>query len=406
MTARTKSQLRPARRKKSPARPGHGARDGTAARHDRILDPPDDGRVPGGRRSAFTAYLEEAARVSGLLTPKQEREMATEIQRGLSAALVALKKALVAAEKYRDLAPSRSGKLAKAAQRAKDLLARFNPEKLEGAELLKHLEHGAREDLGLAMLKWHDPDAYRVAERFFCANLRLVIQQAKRFAFHGYMPLEDLVQEGNAGLVKAILRFDPSKGFRFSTYGTWWVRHALGRAMADKGRAIRIPVHMIELSQKVNRARRELIDRDGRLPTDDELAKAARIPKKKLALLQRALLEPFSLDEPIDDEDGRTFGDTAATEPADDPVWKSILPGKDLDLLHAAMSELPPAMRDVLLLRFGFIEKPPKEDGKEVDWTLQEIGGKYNLSRERIRQLQEAGLKRLRHSLRRYLAAT
>ena len=409
MTRLSPKTRRPAPgRKRKPGRPGHGMpHDAPDALDPKEFLAPDD-VAPGkrekgasSRRTAFSIYMAEMDPVSDVLNPEEEREMAIDIHRGLTAAVKALKKALPEAEKLRALPPGRRTRAqAERIAKARALIAEFNPAHLSGKGLDAHLAHASVNDAGLGMLKWHDRRVYAVAERFIQANLRLVLTLARRFAVHGYMALEDLVQEGNAGLVHALLRFDPHRGFRFSTYGSWWIRHALGRAMADKGRMIRLPVHLIDLSQTVNRARRKLIDELDRMPTDDELAEASGCPMPKLRLLRSALNEPRSLEEPVGEDDGQTLGSIIAFEEPEDPEWKSLIPGQDTAALYQALGELPTIMRDVLLLRFDFIEKPGEAlDGKAAEWTLREIGEKYSLSRERIRQLQEVGLARLRTKL-------
>jgi len=228
--------------------------------------------------------------------------------------------------------------------------------------------------------------------RFVKANLRLVVSIARRFN-HGRMPLQDLIQEGNIGLMKAVDRFDHRKGFRFSTYGSWWIRHAISRAIADKGRAVRLPVHMIDAYHKVSRARRELETLKGRDPTADELAEHTGLAAAKIEKMDTLLLEqPISLDRPVSEQDGRKVIDFLEDE-------ATALPGEGLeaDALSEHVREVITALRpieaDILRKRFGL------EDDNEL--TLKEIGEQYSLSRERIRQLQEQALGKIRRELRR-----
>ncbi len=237
--------------------------------------------------------------------------------------------------------------------------------------------------------------ALRVAKNFFVkANLRLVVSIARRFN-HGRMPLQDLIQEGNIGLMKAVDRFDHRRGFRFSTYGSWWIRHAISRAIADKGRAVRLPVHMIDAQHKLSKAKRELEMKHGREASPEELASQTGLAPAKIERMNGLLLDqPVSLDRPISGEDGRRVVDLL-----EDP--EAEVPGGTLeaDALNAQvrqiMGELRPIEADILRKRFGMTAEVDEE------LTLKEIGGQYSLSRERIRQLQEQALGKIRRELRR-----
>jgi RNA polymerase primary sigma factor len=228
--------------------------------------------------------------------------------------------------------------------------------------------------------------------RFVKANLRLVVSIARRFA-HGKMNLQDLIQEGNIGLMKAVDRFDPRKGYRFSTYGSWWIRHAISRAIADKGREVRLPVHMIDAYHKVSRARRELETLKGREPTPEELAEQTGLAATKIERLSTMMVDhPISLDRPVSDDDGRRVVDFLEDE-------STALPGDHLeaDALHQQVRDMIHSLRpieaDILRKRFGL--------GSDRELTLKEIGEQYSLSRERIRQLQEQALLKIRRELRR-----
>src|SRR5690606_9552165 len=222
---------------------------------------------------------------------------------------------------------------------------------------------------------------------FVKANLRLVVSIARRFN-HGRMPLQDLIQEGNIGLMKAVDRFDHRKGFRFSTYGSWWIRHAISRAIADKGRAVRLPVHMIDAYHKVSRARRELETLKGREPTAEELAEHTGLAASKIEKMDTLLLEqPISLDRPISEDDGRKVIDTLEDEGI-------ALPGEGLEAdalseqVRDVITGLRPIEADILRKRFGL--------ASENEATLKEIGEQSSPSRERIRQLQERALGKIR----------
>lgn len=236
--------------------------------------------------------------------------------------------------------------------------------------------------------------AHDARNDFVKANLRLVISIARRFN-HGRMSLADLIQEGNLGLMKAVERYDYRRGFRFSTYASWWIRHAISRALADKGREIRLPVHMIDAHHRLTKARRELTSKLQRPPTVEELATATKMPVEKVENMRRWVLEQsISLDRPVGDEDGRNLG-----EVLEDPDRAETSPTADLELeaitgeLKNLLRELRPIEADILRQRFGL--------ETEQELTLKEIGEKYNLSRERIRQLQEQALTKMRRALQR-----
>jgi len=229
---------------------------------------------------------------------------------------------------------------------------------------------------------------------FVRANLRLVVSIARRFN-HGRMALADLIQEGNLGLLKAVERYDYRRGFRFSTYASWWIRHAISRALADKGREVRLPVHMIDAQHRLTKARRMLTGQLGRQPTSEELAKATQMPLDKIEKMRSWLLEQsISIDKPVGDDEGRVLG-----EVLEDPDREDISPTQDLEWealtaeVRAMLGELRPIEADILRQRFGL--------GTEQELTLKEIGDKYNLSRERIRQLQEQALAKMRRALAR-----
>jgi RNA polymerase primary sigma factor len=241
-------------------------------------------------------------------------------------------------------------------------------------------------------------DAYQgssaLREEFVRANLRLVVTMARRYD-RGGMPLSDLIQEGNLGLMHAVSRFDYRRGLRFSTYACWWIRHAIGRALADKARAVRIPVHMLEAQQQLEKVRQHLIGELGRQPTPQELAKAARVPLAKLNQMHRYLMgQPMSLDRPIHDDDDRAFGEmladpaTEESSPADH-MTSEALAKQVTKMLH----ELSPIEADVLRQRFGLVD--------DEERTFREIGDQYHLSRERIRQIQNSALDKLKKALSR-----
>ena len=237
-------------------------------------------------------------------------------------------------------------------------------------------------------------DAANLRDEFVRANLRLVVTMARRYD-RGGMPLADLIQEGNLGLMHAVSRFDYRRGLRFSTYACWWIRHAIGRALADKARAVRIPVHMLEAQQQLEKVRQALVGELGRPPTPQELAKAARVPLAKLNQMHRYIMgQPMSLDRPVHDDDDRSFGDTMADPDSEehspeDDMTTETLTGQVKRLLH----HLSPIEADVLTKRFGL--------GDDEERTFREIGDQYHLSRERIRQIQNSALDKLKRALER-----
>jgi RNA polymerase primary sigma factor len=231
-------------------------------------------------------------------------------------------------------------------------------------------------------------------DEFVRANLRLVVTMARRYD-RGGMPLADLIQEGNLGLMHAVSRFDYRRGLRFSTYACWWIRHAIGRALADKARAVRIPVHMLEAQQQLEKVRQQLIGELGRQPTPQELAKAARVPLAKLNQMHRYLMgQPMSLDRPVHEDDDRALGELLA-----DPQSEESTPAEDMttraltDQVSRLMGHLSPIEADVLRQRFGLVD--------DEERTFREIGDQYHLSRERIRQIQNSALDKLKKALER-----
>jgi RNA polymerase primary sigma factor len=228
--------------------------------------------------------------------------------------------------------------------------------------------------------------------RFVEANLRLVVVIARRYN-RGCLPLSDLIQEGNLGLMKAVGRFDPAMGCRFSTYGSWWIRHAITRALADKGRAVRVPVHLVEASHRLTRARHALRRLHVREPTIDEVAAHTGLTPARIERIDAARVDPtFSLDSPFGDHDRPCAVDLLAD-------CDSAVPGELLDSavvhehLREVLTTLRPLEADILRQRFGLTD--------ERERTLREIADQYSLSRERIRQLQEQALAKIRDALRR-----
>src|SRR4051794_26622508 len=309
---------------------------------EEVVVPEED--TSGPSTDLVRAYLKEIGRVA-LLNAEQEVELAKRIEAGLFAA-----------------------------------------EKLRQADLgeLK-LTKTVRKDL-----EWLTADGQRAKDHLLEANLRLVVSVAKRYTGRG-MAFLDLIQEGNLGLIRAVEKFDYTKGYKFSTYATWWIRQAITRAMADQARTIRIPVHMVEQINKLTRVQRQMLQDLGREPTADELATELDMTPDKVVEIQGYAREPVSLEQNVGDEGDSQLGDFI--EDADAPVAAEVVSFGLLQReLDSVLKTLPEREAAVVALRFGLTDGQPR--------TLDEIGKEFGLTRERIRQIEAKTLSKLRRPSR------
>ncbi len=314
-------------------------------------------------------YLKEIGRVP-LLTPDEEIKLALAIQEGNKA--VETKQ-----EKFAQVLEVEQNKKLSIRERTEAMNAVLETMSSPQREELKALDRLINQ-------------GERAKQRLSEANLRLVVSIAKRYVGRG-MQFLDLIQEGNLGLIKAVEKFDHTKGFKFSTYATWWIRQAITRAIADQARTIRIPVHMVETINKVKKVSSQLLHQNGHDPTADEISQALDMPVEKVREIMRVAQEPVSLETPIGEEEDSHLGDFIPDEDA--PVPAEAASHTLLkEQLSSVLSTLTPREEKVLRLRFGL------EDGRPR--TLEEVGHEFEVTRERIRQIEAKALRKLRHPSR------
>ncbi len=274
-----------------------------------------------------------------------------------------------------------------------ELATRIDAGAVASAEIAEAIANESWHDFPLAeqrRLRRIVADGNRARSELTSANLRLVVSIAKRYVGRS-VPMLDLIQEGNLGLMRAVEKFDHSKGFKFSTYATWWIRQAITRAIADQSRTIRVPVHMVESINKVVRQQRSMLQKLEREPTMAELAEAVDLPEAKVAeILRFAQQDPLSLDSPIGEEDDTSMADfipDKAAAPLDITARKLLA-----ETVNEVLADLSEREADVVRLRFGLVDGRPR--------TLEEVGKEFGVTRERIRQIESKTLAKLRHPLR------
>ncbi len=373
-----------------------------------------------GANDPLSQYFRDLGRAPGLLMPEEELHAGKEVREATTAAAKAL------CTKLREDARLLAGisrpcvaeaELERLHQEASRRRRRFNPLGLDGRALDGHILEIAGTNEALDLIKTYGPPgSSAVTDGFIEANLRLVVNVARRFHREGgHLQLNDLIQEGNLGLILGALRYDYTRGLRFSTYASWWIRHAISRALFDKAREIRIPVHLQEMIQTAEKASRDLTATLGRKATIEEIArkilrdgrglqrlgKSEEAPSRKEAELIKKLykcevymLAAVSFNAPTNrDPDSQELGETILVEEEEAPPWKAV----DGPLLRNAMRNLSPIEQDVLRQRFGF--------GDDEERTFKQVAEKYGLSRERIRQVQNAALDKIKKQLERHVRA-
>ena len=265
----------------------------------------------------------------------------------------------------------------------------FRSKKLEQLEGQYHLSINDIKEVNREV-SIGEAKARRAKKEMVEANLRLVISIAKKYTNRGLQFL-DLIQEGNIGLMKAVDKFEYRRGYKFSTYATWWIRQAITRSIADQARTIRIPVHMIETINKLNRISRQMLQEMGREPTPEELAVRMEMPEDKVRKVLKIAKEPISMETPIGDDEDSHLGDFIEDQSVASPIDQATMESLR-ETTHAVLAQLTPREAKVLRMRFGI--------DMNTDHTLEEVGKQFDVTRERIRQIEAKALRKLRHPSR------
>jgi RNA polymerase primary sigma factor len=335
-----------------------------------------------------TTYLREMGRFN-LLTPAEEEKYSKTIREGFDSIIGTIR---ADRSKLQEI---------KVLVERIDLWEKRDPTLKPKKQHLNHMrrtvqaianEHTSNEHIRIAnnRIALYTRSIESAKDAMIKANLRLVVSIAKRYMHQG-LSLADLIQEGNLGLMRAVFRFDYTKGNKFSTYASWWIRQAITRAILDKTRTIRLPVHFLELRSQFFKAFYSLLKELGREPTPIEISEKTGLPMDKILAILEASREPISLETPVGDDDS-TLGDFLENQEAISP-YESVKNSELADRVTGILSTLSPREEKIIRLRFGI--------GEDAEYTLEEIGKRFNVSRERIRQIEKKALNRLRHSSRR-----
>ncbi len=335
-----------------------------------------------------TTYLREMGRYE-LLTPEREEELSKIIRTGFNTIISAIMEH-----------PSTSSEMEALREKIRQWKRRdptLKPKKQHLnylAETVKSIASTYSEDQSIQelwkLVRIQQRKVETAKDEMINANLRLVVSIAKRYMHQG-LSLADLIQEGNLGLMRAVFRFDYTKGNKFSTYASWWIRQAITRAILDKTRTIRLPVHFLELRSQFFKAFYAMLKELGREPTPAEISERTGLPMEKILSILEASREPVSLETPVGDEDS-TLGDFIENKDAVSP-YESVRERELTERIKSILATLSPREEKIIRLRFGI--------GEDSEYTLEEIGKRFNVSRERIRQIEKKALNRLRHSSRR-----
>ena len=335
-----------------------------------------------------TTYLREMGRFD-LLTPEEEAKYSKTIRQGFEAIITAIREDSSGVREI-DLLRERIDLWEKRDPTLKPKKQQLNFMRYNVAASAKKYPH-KRELFELqAKMEAYSRSIEVAKDTMIRANLRLVVSIAKRYMHQG-LTLADLIQEGNLGLMRAVFRFDYTKGNKFSTYASWWIRQAITRAILDKTRTIRLPVHFLELRSQFFKAFYALYKELGREPTPLEISKATNLPMDKILSILEASREPISLETPVGDDDS-TLGDFLENQESQSP-YEAVQTRELAGRVKEILSTLSEREEKIIRLRFGI--------GEKAEYTLEEIGKRFNVSRERIRQIEKKALNRLRHSSRR-----